>query len=231
LLDALVSGFPALGAPTGWNVRFGRELNATDDRADFGAVGLPVVDGKHLQPFHLDLGPVSRRILARTAAARLPDRRFERARLGYRDVSGVSNRLSLIAAIVPGGVVATHTVFTLRSVVTDDAQQVLCAVFNSYVLNAIVRMLMGGHVTTTLVESLPVPVLTGGAAERRLARWSRRLSTRPADRVTEARLQAEVAALYGIRAPELRRILEGFPLVAPGQRDLAARALERRSRS
>ena len=44
-------------APAGWNARFGRELNVTDDREHFGPPGrgLPVVEGKQIEPFRVDL--------------------------------------------------------------------------------------------------------------------------------------------------------------------------------
>ena len=73
----------------GWSARFGRELNATDDRAHFGraGAGLPIVEGKHIEPFRVDTSRVrarhrrregaaaARPVALRTAAARLPRRR------------------------------------------------------------------------------------------------------------------------------------------------------------
>jgi hypothetical protein len=226
LLERLTSRFPALGSPAGWNARFGRELNATDDRTHFGARGLRVVEGKHLDRFTIDVARSTTRIAPADAARRLPDGRHRRSRLGYRDVSGVANRWSLIAAIVPANVVTTHTIFCLRSTHSRDAMDLLSALFNSYVLNAIVRMWMGGHVTTSLVESLPVPVRTGAALERRIVRRSQKLRTGRAGPGTEAALQADVARLYGIGAGEFRTLLEGFPLVQAEERERAVRGLE-----
>ena len=140
-------------------------------------------------------------------------------------MSGVGNARSLIAAIVPAGVVTTHTIFCLRSPIPADAGFFLCGVFNSYVLNAVVRLLMGGHVTTSLVERLPVPPFARGRLERRIARLSRRVSMGPRSPVLSARLQAEVARLYQIDGVEFRRLLEGFPLVPIDEREAAVRAL------
>ena len=49
---AIAFSAPPLGDPDGWHVTFGRELNATDDKRHFvsGGTGLPVIDGKHIQP-------------------------------------------------------------------------------------------------------------------------------------------------------------------------------------
>jgi hypothetical protein len=157
-LERLATTFPSLGSSAGWNAEFGRELNATDNRDSFGHAGLPIVEGKHLEPFRVKTTDAATRIEQAAARRLLPDGRFERPRLGYRDVAGVANKLSLIAAIVPAGVVTTHTIYCLRSKISEEATHFLCAIFNSYVLNAVVRMLMGGHLTTALVESLPTRV-------------------------------------------------------------------------
>ena len=223
LLETLARAFAPLGLPEGWGARFGRELNATEDRESFGTRGLPVVEGKHLSPFSTDAGAAAMRIEPREAARLLPDQRFERARLAYRDVSGVGNRLSLIAAIVPAGVVTTHTVFCLRTSIPIIRQHFLCGLFNSYVLNAVVRLLMGGHVTTGLVEGLPVPGWTGDAAQRDVARLAAVLARRPHELGVEAELQAAVARLYALDAEMFAHVLRGFPLVPQEQRDAALR--------
>jgi hypothetical protein len=224
-LGRICREFPALGDATGWRARFGRELNATDDRDRFGGHGLPVIDGKHIGPFVVDARAAGRFITRAAARQQLPACRFEGARLGYRDVSGAGNRLSLIAAIVPADVVTTHTIFCLRTPLPPVQQQFLCGLFNAYVLNAVVRMFMGAHVTTSLVEGLPVPAWTGSPAQRRIARLAARLARRPHAPRLHAALQASVARLYGIEAETFAAILESFPLVPRGDRDAAVAAL------
>jgi hypothetical protein len=226
LIERLCRQFPPLGDPAGWHASFGRELNATEDRNSFGTQGLPVIQGRHLAPFRVDATAPDARVPAETARRLLPSAPFTHRRLGYRDVSGVGNRLSLIAAIVPAGVVTTHTIFCLRPpsgrAAGDEALEFLCGVLNSYVLNAIVRLLMGSHVTTTIVERLPVPAWTGDVAQRRVARMARTLGRAWSARV-HARLQADVSAIFGLDAGELERVVAGFPLVDAGERALAVR--------
>ncbi|HYN09217.1 MAG TPA: N-6 DNA methylase [Vicinamibacterales bacterium] len=216
--------FPALGAATGWCARFGRELNATEDRASFGTRGLPVIEGKHIAPFVASVGGQVQKISRDRARARLPGLGFERARLAYRDVSSVSNRLSLIAAIVPAHVVTTHTLLCLRTPLPLVRQHFLCALFNSYVLNAVVRMLMGGHVTTSLVESLPVPAWTGDGSQRRIALLAHRIARNAGDTAAHAALQAAVARLYALDRQTFHAVLETFPLTARQERDRALHA-------
>jgi hypothetical protein len=224
LLEKLTHEHPRLGDRDGWQAEFGRELNATDDRGAFGARGLPVIDGKHVQPFVAHPESSSRRIEERLADALLPARRFARPRLAYRDVSGVANRTSLIAAIVPAGTVTTHTLFCLRTDLPIDEQHFLCGFFNSYVLNAVVRLLMGGHLTTSLVEGLPVPRWRGTGADRRIARLARRLAVRPHAADVRARLEAAVARRYGLDRSTFGSVLETFPLVAQSERRQALNA-------
>jgi hypothetical protein len=224
LLDRLTREHPALGGAAGWAVRFGRELNATDDRGSFATRGLPVIEGKHISPFRVDLTQPSARIERRDALRRLPYAPFERSRLAYRDVAGVSNRTSLIAAVLPAGVVTTHTLFCLKTSLPIDRQHYLCALFNSFVLNAIVRALMGGHITTSLIEHLPVPVWSESPEERRIVDLSTPLANGSRSREAGAMLHAAVARRYRLDAPEFERVLELFPLVPASDRRLASEA-------
>jgi Eco57I restriction-modification methylase len=226
IVSQIVLGVPALGSASGWGVRFGRELNATDDRRHFTkGHGMPVVEGKHVQPFAIDVAAAADRI-SRPAAGRLlpPDRTFDRNRLAYRDVAASTNRLTLIAAIVPAGVVTTHTLFCLKDGVEEDEQIFLCGIFNSYVANYLVRLRVTTHVTVAIVGRLPVPRPPRGApAFAEVVSLARMLLRRPDDRTAGARLQARVAALYGLTRAQFAHVLDTFPLV--DARDRAA-ALE-----
>lgn len=207
-LSRVMAAHPAIGAVDGWQARFSRELNATDDRDAFseepGRDRLPVADGKHIEPCVVHIASCERFIAVRTARERLQDRRFESPRLVYRDVSGVGNRFTLIAAVMPAGVVTTHTLFCLRNVRPIEQLHFLCGVFNSDVLNRVVRLLMGSHVTTSLVEHLPVPVWTPSSVHLRIAAIAARLSRSAMAGPTRARLTArmnkDVAALYNMEA-------------------------------
>ncbi len=160
IVSSVAFRVPGAGDPAGWGIRFGRELNATDDRPHFteAGEGLPIVEGKQLRAFGVDTHVSRFRIPAR-AAAQLLDagKTFRRARLGYRDVASPANRTTLIAAIIPADVVTTHTVFCLKDSLDERSQHFLCGIFNSYVANYLVRMRVGTHVTTGIIARLPVP--------------------------------------------------------------------------
>ena len=214
LLRHLMESQPRLADADGWSARFGRELNATDDRMHLGDDGLPVIEGKHLAPFVVDIASAKFRIRPATADRLLRDRRYYRARVGYRDVSAVGNRVTLIAALIPAGAVTTHTIFCLRTRIANRQQHFLIGILNSFVVNLAARMLMGSHLTTSLIESLPVPRWNGSAAHRRIAGLARQMSCVPAAgrlRV-HARVQAAVANLYQLDDSLLESVLDASPL-------------------
>jgi hypothetical protein len=224
ILARIVGSVPALACTDGWNCRFGRELNATDDREHFGTAGLPVLEGKLLEPFHVNVAAAANWI-ARPVALRLLQGRadVDRPRLGYREVAASTNRLTLIAAIIPPATVTTHTIFCLKGAVDLDVQWFLCGMFNSFVANYLVRLRGGTHVPASAIAALPVPMPSRDSpAFHRIADLARRLAASRTDGDLHAELQARTAVIYGCDALELSHILESFPLVAREQREACA---------
>ena len=65
---------------------------------------LPIVEGKHLEPFQVMLEHAAARIPRAIAATLIdPHTSFDRVRLAYRDVASATNRVTLIAALLPRG--------------------------------------------------------------------------------------------------------------------------------
>jgi hypothetical protein len=233
LLERIVRAAPPLGSPGGWGVTFGRELNATDDRAlllDHPA-GPPVVEGRHLEAFRVRVEAVTR-FASAEAIARRPAlmRAMAGERLAYRDVAAATNRRTLIAAVLPAGTLSIHTVFCARTPLDDEGRWALCAILNSFVADWMVRLRVSTHVTTAIVERLPVPD-PGRSRPRqaelaRLARQLARVEEGSRRLEAEARLQAIVASLYGIDRDELDVVLERFPLVEANIKDATRAAFE-----
>jgi hypothetical protein len=182
-----------------------------------------VLEGKMLEPFRARVEEAAVFIDRRTAE-RLLERRaaIDRPRLGYREVASATNRLTLIAALVPAGTVTTHTIFCLREALDDERQWFLCGVFNSYIANYCVRLRGGTHVPAWVIQQLPVPVpdRTELAAIATLAR--RLADERRAD--DDAALQARVAQLYRLSGEEFAHVLASFPLIDAIERDAARQA-------
>ena len=230
ILTTVADRVPALGDPSGWNVRFGRELNATDDRPHFvarerPAAGdvLPVIEGKLLSPFQVDVDAARTGITTTSAEALLdPAATFSRARIGYRDVASATNKLTLIAAMLPAGVVSTHTVFCLKTALPERDQWCLLGLLNSLVANYLVRLQVTTHVTTAVMLRLRVPRPASGSVEcDELARLSRQLAaTGVADASPDyAALNTIAARCYGITTEEYATILDSFPLIPERQRE------------
>jgi hypothetical protein len=228
LVERLVRAHPALGDSDGWHVRFGRELNATDDRDCFAertarARGWPVVEGRHLSPYRVSLDRVTRVADPDRAASRLGGPgRVARARLAYRDVAAATNRTTLIAAIVPARTVTVHTVFCLRDRLPLPEQRVLCALLNSFVANYLVRRRVSTHVTTAIVEALAVPrVERHSRLFQRLHDAAETLES-AADPRAAADAQAAAAEAFGLTDEEYAHVLASFPLVGEAERHAAA---------
>ena len=233
LLERISACIPRLGAAEGWNARFGRELNATDDRGAFiactGRPGeRPVVEGKAIDPFRVAIDRCTLQLRPGSPATR---RVARRARLVYRDVASATNRLTLIAAIVPARAVTTHTLFCLKSPLTIPDQHVLCGLLNSFVANYLIRPRVNTHVTVSLLSRLPVPIVrTGEPYYDELLSLARRLSyaRESVETMPEyALLQALVAKLYRCTADEFEHVLSTFPLVSPVAKSTALAGLRR----
>jgi hypothetical protein len=237
LVERLVRAHPALGSREGWHVRFGRELNATDDRDCFvdraaGTPGWPVVEGRHLTPFRVDLDRVTRVADPSKAGMRLGSGAgVSRSRLAYRDVAASTNRTTLIAAIVPAGTVTVHTVFCLRDRLPLPEQRVLCALLNSFVANYLVRRRVTTHVTTAIVEALVVPRLQRSSILFEALHDAAQTLERSPDAGAAAEAQALAAEAYALTSEEFDHVIATFPLVDERERrDAAARFSRRRPR-
>jgi hypothetical protein len=222
--------FPPVGDPSGWRVQFGRELNATEDKAAFGPPGrgLPVVEGKLIEPFRVHADSARCSLSPREAFRRL-GQRPRRARLCYRDVASARNRVTLIAAVLPAGAVSTHTVFCLKTALPLRAQWFLCGMFNSLVVNYFVRLRVTTHVTTSIVERLPVPRQDhAGRAYGEIAAIARALARRD-DASLWAQLNASVARLYALNEEEFAYVLGTFPLIPAADREAVMQTLRKMS--
>jgi hypothetical protein len=229
IVERITARFPALGSSAGWGAVFSRELNATDDQRFFrpGKGPLTVVDGRHLAPFRVDLGASNRHMTEEDAARRLdPARTYRRARLAYRDVAAASNRLTLIAAMLPAGCLTTHTVFCLRTAMAATDQVFLCGLLNSYVANYLVRQRITTHVSAAVIGRIPAPkpdpidALFGEGVDLCTALTG---AADPEHEPAYAQLQALMAQAYGLSEAEFRLILDSFPLI---ERGIIAEVLE-----
>jgi hypothetical protein len=223
IVAQVMATMPRLGDLRGWHARFGRELNATDDRAHFQDIrraeagALPIFEGKHLEPFRVMAERASQAISVKGAARLLdPDTTFRRKRLAYRDVASRTNRLTLIAALLPARTVSTHTLFCLKTHLDEAGLYCLLALLNSLAANYLARLQVTTHVTASLMARLPVPQPARRSRERRtLATLAGELEVTGVENNVEtyARLNAVAARLYGLTRDQYEHVLGTFPLI------------------
>ncbi len=190
--------FPALGDEVAgaWQIGLTAEFHMTNHAGLFetepGPGRLALWEGKMVHQFDADFA--ASRYWVDEAAGReaLTKRGMEDAgqdydyqayRLGFRDIAASTNERTLISAIIPppafhGNKVPTVKVFDEEGerLVSDATQLYLCAVWNSFTLDWLLRK----QVTTTInffyVYQLPVPRLREGhPAFDRLAELAARL--------------------------------------------------------
>jgi hypothetical protein len=134
--------------------------------------------------------------------------------------------VTLIAAILPPCCVSTHTLFCLKTPLALLSQLFLCGVFNSLIVNYLVRLRVTSHVSTAVVERLPIPTRDqAGPAYAEIATLARRLARRHQPALA-ATLNARVARLYRLTGHEFQHVLDTFPLVPASERQMAWRAFD-----
>jgi hypothetical protein len=233
LLERICERYRPLSSADGWNAAFGRELNATDDSQHFtdNPPGIQVLEGKHIEPFRVSLDR-SRRWIPEGVLSKVFEKRtaWRRARLAYREVASATNRLTLIAAIVPAGVVTTHTVYCLKTPLSPIEQSFLCGILNSFVANYLVRLFVTTHVTASTLSRLRIPHLgPGDSLFKEIAALAVRLSKADDTWTPEhAQLQAAVARAYELSVQEFCHVLNRFPLIPNADRDAALRSFQAR---
>ena len=100
----------------------------------------------------------------------------------------------------------------------------LCGLFNSFVVNYLARLRVTTHVTTAIVQRLPIPAHQHRPdAFIEIAPIARGLATRPNANAL-ARLNACVAGVYQLTREEFAHVLDTFPLVPREERDRAMAA-------
>jgi hypothetical protein len=185
---------------------------------------------------------------------------YKSYRLAFRDVTASTNERTMIMTVLPPNLFCPHTmslesVYVIRvkdgkldrnhQLMTNPARLFLCALMNSFVVDAWLRLKVTGHASFFFVYAVPVPRLTDRdptfvPITERAAKLicttpqfddlSREVGLRDhrdgaTDPTERARLRAEldgmIAHLYGLTEEEFTHILSTFPLVEQSIKDAA----------
>jgi hypothetical protein len=164
--------------------------------------------------------------MSRQAAARLGQ-----PRLGFCDITGQTNERSMLAAIIPAGVICGNKVPTIRfpKAEQDGASQLNlgAAVLNSLPFDWFLRRIITTTVNYFLLTSVPLPrLLSDGLPGRRLADQAQELAELVGgQRMYDAQLVAETRAAidiqvlvgYGLDFDDLLVMVKDFPLLDRAQ--------------
>ncbi|SOB95662.1 hypothetical protein SAMN05877962_102119 [Alloalcanivorax xenomutans] len=246
----------------GWAPKFCREVDMTKERSKFtdrplhGA--LPLVEGRMVQAHRFGvkghvagsgrsaeweayaIGASRLRPQFWISPADIPSANQHRVglvRVGFCDIAGQTNERSLMAALIPPGVVCGNKVPTIvfPEDPSEDRLYVWLAIANSFVFDWMLRRVLTTTVNYFLLQSVPMPKLAkGGLPWKRLENASRELQTLDFSgasdevwkRVAELRaeIDAEIAVAYGLSLQDMNLILKDFPILDRGQPPLPAEA-------
>lgn len=253
------AGCPWDEPQSGWAPEFCREVDMTKERPHFlptkSSTALPVVEGRMVhqhrfgvkghalgtgrravwEPFPIGASELRSQFWIETD--RVPSvalRRVAKLRAGFCDIAGQTNERSLMAALIPPGVVCGNKVPTILfpEDPSEDRLLVWVAIANSIAFDWMLRRVMTTTVNYFLLQSIPLPRLAkGGLPWQRLVSCAKSLreldragaspSTRERMAQLRADIDAEVAISYGLGIEDLLVIIEDFPILDRGQPSLA----------
>ena len=250
------NGVMPIADDTPWHPKFCREVDMTHGRRYFVDKAkedcLPVIEGRMVQPHRLgcktyvsgegrsavwcNLAPGRSRITPQfwlPAGAASPEaaRRSCIPRAGFCDITGQTNERSLMAALIPSGVICGNKVPTVifPNDPSEDRLFLWLAIVNSLPFDWILRRVVTTTVNYFVLLSLALPnIEKNSLPARRLVSIARKLhdldvsgsaTFEQAWRIAELRAEADilVARAYRCSIDDLMVMLRDFPLLDRGQ--------------
>jgi len=202
----------------GWcdsrKIRFGCDLHMTADAGIFrpaGAGDLLLHEGKTFHQYVDSRDSKPRYSVAIASLKPAIAEASRHVRLVFRDIARSNDERTMIACMAPPGVVFGHTATVEKAPHARQAEDAfsLCALFNSFPFDWLVRLKAATHLSLYLLDALPVPSL-GAEAQRFLARGALRLSGGDPDPRLRAEIDATVACGYGLDRQQYEHVLKGF---------------------
>ncbi|MFO7538416.1 MAG: DNA methyltransferase [Chloroflexota bacterium] len=236
IIEKIYDNWPLLGDDKGWGVSITTEFHMTSARGLFNQIekGVPLYEGKMIHQFDAYFSTPRFWIEPHSL-------RHNHYRPSIRAIAANTNERTLISTILPGQVGAGNSLLVIPEM--DSLSDALCLVslFNSYVLDLVLRTKITNNVNIFYLYQLPVPHIMSDnpyfdAIVPRAARltctsaafadlWQSVMAT-PWDESQAAtdpsqrqqlrdELDAISAHLYGLSRADFAHILGTFPLVFP----------------
>ena len=196
------------------HIRFGCDLHMTADAAIFrpaGSGGLILHEGKTFHQYTDHRGSKPRYSVAMESLKPATAEATRYQRLAFRDIARSNDERTMIACIAPQGVVFGHTATVEKAPWARDASDalVLCALFNSFPFDWLVRLKAATHLSLYLLDALPVPSFSD-VDRHFLAQGARGLSCDHHHPDLRAQIDAVVASSYGLDRNQYEHVLRGF---------------------
>jgi len=241
-----------------WRPEIVREVDMTAERKYFKSKSdpmlLPVVEGRMVQQHRFgakgyisgsgrravwEQRPIGDSCLApqfwinKKVLLKKVEERTQQVRAGFCDITGQTNERSMMACVIPSGVVCGNKVptVTFPSDPSEDRLLLWIAIVNSIPFDWLLRRVVTTTVNYFLLLSVKLPrILKDSLLGIQLIECSRELrrldqaarSNEDFWRIADlrCRIDLNVAAAYGLGFADLRTILADFPLLDRGQRSL-----------
>jgi len=197
------------------HIRFGNDLHMTADAHCFqpaGAADLVLHEGKTFHQYTDTWGSPPRYSVA---SSEMKSDAHRHRRLVFRDIARSNDERTMIACVAPPGTAFGHTATVER---TPSARSLtdamtLCALFNSFPFDWLVRQKTATHLSLYLLEPLPVPDLTGtflarGAGDLSVSRANDCDTT--SQWLLRAQIDAEIGRRYGLSRDQYEHVLASF---------------------
>jgi hypothetical protein len=215
------------------HIRLGRDLHMTGDAGIFlppGVGDLVLHEGKTFHQYADARDTAPRYSVAADSLRPAIAEAAQHYRLAFRDIAQATNERTMIACIVPPGTVFGHTA-TVEKVPGARANAdalVLCAVFNAFLFDWLVRQKAATHLSLYILDALPMPALEE-PQQRFLAHaalrlscthagydplWQEQIGCRriipDAPENLRARIDAVIAEAYGLDRAAYEHVLASF---------------------
>lgn len=236
----------------GWQPRFHREVDMTSDRPKFKSVSngwddLPVIEGRMVHqhrvlakryvagrgrraewqvqlPHEAVLRP--QWLITRQDLRARTKKRVDALRAGFCDITGQTNERTVLAALIPRGVVCGNKVPTI-DFCCDAQAYAWVGIANSFTFDWLARRLVTTTLNFFMLRSLPIPKWDADDQNfDAIAKASRSLASMECQNGQSglwqlARIRARIevlsALLYDVSVSELDQMLRDFPQVDRSQ--------------
>lgn len=238
-----------------WEASFCREVDMTKEKPYFKSQNtknyLPLVEGRMINQFRFgaktyisgsgrraiwkvqpigDVRIVPQFWICPTKISNSGLQRAHQKRVGFCDITGQTNERSLMATIIPSGVVCGNKVPTIRFEKDNDEERlyVWTAIANSFAFDWMLRRVLTTTVNYFLLQSIPLPKFVPNSIPwKTLVRCSKQLlelqsagvSINVANQIATLRseIDALVAISYGLSFEDIAIIFQDFPIVDKNQ--------------